>query len=842
MSNWSLDILRQSGWDVWLLVCLLATLTLVGYAIVARPWQTMLGAGLAVLIGLVAIGTGAILASSRLQNAVVGLIWTMLVLTVVSAAFYSRLLPQLGVRRTLALLSLRFLTLLLLVPMLFEPVLRFVTRPRPEKPLIFLIDASGSMSFPDVQNGPTRLQSVYQVLRPQLERISEHFVPRYYTFATEATRLDKPEELSRVTPDGKATDIVRSVTGALGGEVRPDAAVILISDGIDNVSPSAADSLRAFPRPIHTVRVGSEQAEPAALANVAIDNIDTSEDFVVNHETKVKVTVKSSALANRVVEVKLAELDAQGRPAGNPASKTLVLQPLPEGQIAEIPFRPRSVGVQRLAIWIDPIAGERSTVDNRQEFQGLALDPRIKVLYIEGRVRPEYTQLNRALARDPNIEVATLLRITQERFATAGTIDGKAIDRIPVTADEWKGIDVVILGDMDSSFLNRVQQAAIEQFVLRGGGLLMIGGQNNFGPGGYKDSPIEKALPVFVGEVSSPQERTPFVPKITLDGQTHPAMEGLAEWFSGEAGESTSAATRPALPPLRGNVVVAKPKSGAQVLLTHADRPGPDGQPQIVLAAQRYGEGRSAAFTADTTFLWYLPLRGMGQDSPYNRFWGQLIRWLANSDVRNRQRGPGVDGLLSKSTYQLGESVKVRAMVRDERGDATRYAQVNLLLRKADGSDTRQLPLNTVETRTGLYDVTIPSPDKGDWTVELSAAKEGRTLGKQSLKFTVIPPAEEMLKLAANPALLRAIAQNTKGFHCELAQLPSLIDQLIRAETSKTTARQVTVPLASAFRTFLALFRAYPDWPAKYDFPIQAFLILVLLTGEWLLRRQWQLP
>ena len=81
--------------------------------------------------------------------------------------------------------------------------------------------------------------------------------------------------------------------------------------------------------------------------------------------------------------------------------------------------------MHKLAVWIDPIPGERSTVDNRQEFQGLALDPRIKVLYVEGRARPEYKYLNRALGHDPNIEEsASLLRIQENRSpppATAST-------------------------------------------------------------------------------------------------------------------------------------------------------------------------------------------------------------------------------------------------------------------------------------------------------------------------------------------------------------------------------------------------------------------------------------
>jgi uncharacterized membrane protein len=568
-----------------------------------------------------------------------------------------------------------------------------------------------------------------------------------------------------------------------------------------------------------------------------VENVETADDFTVNHQTQVKATIKSTALSNRVIDVKMAEIDDKGKSIGEATSAKLVLQSLPEGQSVELAYKPKSIGVHRLAVWVDPVAGERSTIDNRQEFQGLALDPRIKVLYIEGRVRPEYTQLNRALNRDPNIEVATLLRIQRDRFAASGNVDGQKFTSIPTTIDDWKKFDVVILGDLDSSFLTRIQQQAIEQFTSAGGGLLMIGGQNNFGPGGYENTPVEKALPVFVGGLKSPQETSEFVPRFSAEGVIHPAMQGLAEWFGVE--DKPAAKT---LPPLRGNVVVPKPKSGAQVLLVHPGRPGPDGNAQIVLATERYGKGRSAAFTIDTTYLWYLPLRGLGQDSPYNRLWGQLVRWLAGEDVKNRQRGAGVEGLLNKSLFKLGESVKVRAMVRDEHGDATRYAQVNLTLKSSANKESRQFPMKPSQARTGMYEVTIPNPDKGDYVIELNATKEGKPLGKQGLKFTVIPPADEMLKIAANPTLLAALSERTKGFHYRLEQLPALIDELIRSDPTANLAKSESVRISNFVGTALALAGRPPHWNKKYDLPMQGMLIILILSTEWILRRKWQLP
>jgi uncharacterized membrane protein len=834
----SFDILGQRDFDLWIALCAAAALVLLSYA-VARPlWRTPRGWLALVFIAAGVAGTALVIALPSLHSRFVGLWWTPITLVLLAATFYLSLLPTLGIWRVATLLTFRTIALAMLVSMLFDPVLRYVHRPRPERPMLICIDASGSMSFPDVQNGPTRIQSVWQTLRPQLPKIKEHFIPQFFTFATSLQLLDKPDELAKLQADGKATDIVGGLNALQGKSSAPDAAIILISDGIDNTSPSVVDALKYSSRPIHTVSVGSDQAEPATMANIAVENVETADDFTVNHETKVKATIKSSALPNRVVDVKMAEVDDKGKIIGETASDKLVLQPLPEGQAVELPYKPRSVGVHRLAVWVDPVAGERSTIDNRQEFQGLALDPRIKVLYIEGRVRPEYTQLNRALNRDPNMELATLLRIQQDRFTASGNVDGQKFTKMPATMDEWKRFDVVILGDLDSSFLSKIQQESIEQLTVGGAGLLMVGGQNNFGPGGYENTPIEKALPVFVGGLESPQEKSEFVPRLTAEGASHPAMEGLADWFGVEENKGAKE-----LPPLRGNVVVPRAKSGAQILATHADRLAPDGAKtgQIVLAVERYGKGRSAAFTIDTTYLWYIPLRAMGQDSPYNRLWGQLVRWLAGEDVKNRQRGAGVEGLLNKSLFQLGESVKVRAMVRDERGDATRYAQVNLTLKGFGKEEKRQFPLAPSEARTGMYEVTIPNPDKGDYVIELSATKDGKPLGKQELKFTVIPPADEMLKIAANPTLLAQLADHTKGFHYRLEQLPTLIDELIKTDPTANTAKAESVRLSNFIRTGMALSGRNPTWNKKYDLPMQGMLIVVILAGEWMLRRKWEL-
>lgn len=830
-------MVRQGGWDLWLLVCAAGSVVLLSYILLGRVWNTARGR-LTLILGSIGIaGTLLVLVFPPLHQPKVGLVWTFSLLSILSATFYLNLREQLTVARTAVLLGMRITALALLVPMLFEPVVRFITIPKPEKPLIFLIDTSGSMSFPDIQNGPTRLQAVWQALRPELDTIKSHFVPSYFTFDSDCRELKSADELARLPADGKSTDIVTAVSTALSKTTREDAAIVLMTDGIDNTSPNAADAVRASALPINTIRVGSDQAEPASVANVAVDNIESPDDFAVNHETTIKATIKSTALANRVVDVKMSEIDDNGKPIGELKTQKLVLQPTPQGQVVELPFKPTTVGLHRGAVWIDPIAGERNTLDNRQEFQGLAIDPRIKVLYIEGSARLEYKWTRQAFISDSNIELATYLRKTVKDFEQAGTVDGEPFTGLPVSPNQWKKFDVIILADLDISYFTLAQQRGIEEFVSNGGGLLMLGGQNSFGPGGFGDTSIEKALPVFVGDRNVGQDKSKFVPEMTSDGETHPILDGLGDWFATEA----KPAARP-LPPLNGNSIVEKPKSGAQVLLVHQDRTGPDGKPEIVLAVQRYGQGRSAAFTIDTTYLWYLPLRGLGQDSPYNKLWGQMVRWLAGQDVRDRQRGAGLEALINKSVYQLGESVKLRVRVRDEHGDATSHAQVSVTMTNKSDNKPKTLQVPANDSQVGLYELIVPNPPKGDYEMEVAATHDGKELGRHKLGFTVLPPEDEMLKLAANPQLLTAIANETHGSYYELGQFPQLIDQLIRADPKFGQPQQRSVPLDDYVRDLAALVGQDPQWDAKYDLPMQALVMFALLVGEWFLRRRWQLP
>jgi hypothetical protein len=81
----------------------------------------------------------------------------------------------------------------------------------------------------------------------------------------------------------------------------------------------------------------------------------------------------------------------------------------------------------------------------------------------------------------------------------------------------------------------------------------------------------------------------------------------------------------------------------------------------------------------------------------------------------------------------------------------------------------------------------------------------------------------EMDTLARNEATLRMIAARTGGRYADVSGLPEVIDQII----DRQKALAAPAP-KGAIRQL-------------YNFPLLFLVFVGLLTGEWLLRRNWQL-
>ncbi len=109
-----------------------------------------------------------------------------------------------------------------------------------------------------------------------------------------------------------------------------------------------------------------------------------------------------------------------------------------------------------------------------------------KVLYIEGDPSRGRRYLVPALTKE-NIDV--------ELRPSTG---------LPSTLAGYENFDAVVLSDVPGYKVTHQKMKVAEQYVrTKGGGFIMVGGENSFGPGGWSRTPMEQMLPVsFDGEKS----------------------------------------------------------------------------------------------------------------------------------------------------------------------------------------------------------------------------------------------------------------------------------------------------------------------------------------------------
>ncbi len=195
-----------------------------------------------------------------------------------------------------------------------------------------------------------------------------------------------------------------------------------------------------------------------------------------------------------------------------------------------------------------------------------------------------------------------------------------AMNGFPYTRDAIDRFDVVILSDIGTNTLllpdrtsirsepspNRLH--LIRDFVLGGGGLLMVGGYLTFqgiqAKGNYKGSAVEEVLPIELF-ASDDRNEQPQGISPTIVNEKHPVLTGLSDW-----------------PQFLGyNRSTLRPE--AQALATFGDDP--------FIAVRDVGRGRSAVFSSDCGPHWGPP--AFVTWAGYAPLWTNLVTWLAARKV-----------------------------------------------------------------------------------------------------------------------------------------------------------------------------------------------------------------
>ena len=662
--------------------------------------------------------------------------------------------------------TLRSLALVLILFCLLRPVVT-TSQVMPQETLLgVLFDSSQSMTITDMPGRDSRLDAVQERFFDDglIDRLAENFQIRNFQFDGATRRVADGDEGSTPGTASSIGQALNYVNDQLNG--LPLAALVLVTDGADNSQTDpviAAQDSGNRQVPVFTVGVGQQDIP----RDIGIVDVSAAKTVLEGSVFTVQVSINHRGYSGRQVVMSVKEGGA------TVATEPVVLGPDGVTRRYELELTPERPELIVYELNVEQQDGEIIPENNSYSFLVDNTEkPPLDVLYVEGHPRNEYKFIRRAVEGDTSIRLATYLQTGPEKYYRQGIRSPTELsDGFPRDRESLYAYEAVILGDIEENFFSVEQLQMIEDFVAeRGGGLMTTGMVDDE----FIGTPVADILPVTLvqgallpghlrGGIRRGDHPTGelFVPRLTANGEHSPLLR--------LAGDDVVNRVRwGELPSLQGVYVTGRVKPGATVLLEHPLLLYRD-QPLPVVAAQRYGSGRSMSITTASTWRWQMMMPAANQY--HETLWRQLLRWLA---VEAKER---VAIELDREFYNVGDTVNVTARVLDDEyepdNDATLWLQATNPLDQASDA-----PMEWDIEEDGVYRSSFTADEEGVYSLLVdvaSAAGDAATdVSEKRSAFVVTPSLREYADAEMDRGLLERISEASGGRYFNLAGVGAL--------------------------------------------------------------------
>jgi hypothetical protein len=227
-----------------------------------------------------------------------------------------------------------------------------------------------------------------------------------------------------------------------------------------------------------------------------------------------------------------------------------------------------------------------------------------------------------------------------------------------------------------------------------------------------------------------------------------------------------------------------------------------------LLAAQRYGRGRAAAFAPQDSWLWQMHATVALEDLSHETFWRQMLRWLVE-ETPDR-----LEVTASPARPGPGQAITVRAELWDSAYSGVNDAAVRGTVTAPSGVE-RSIGLDWILGQHGAYRGVFTAAEAGLYRIDIESARGGDSLRADPSWVWVADQGADFVDAELRTPFLRRIAEETGGRYYPLDAIGSLPDDVVYTESG------ITVTEAKEL----------------WDAPLVFFLLLGLLAAEWSFRR-----
>ena len=694
---------------------------------------------------------------------------------------------------------------------MLRPAIQFSETDKKSGQLIILADRSRSVKTADAPGGATRRESLLQIWedsREIIDALQEEIDILIYDFDRELHPVDELGELAEgdMTAIGAVLeDLLREQQG------RRTVAVLLLSDGAERSMAPFNKDPRIVARqyggmgiPIYTVPFGTS-ALADSTSDLAVDELRV-DPFVFEKKTvPVSVNVSTRGAVGRPLTVRLLVEDRTGKKRGEAGemkipsaidnaviSKQIVPSHNEEVISVDLFWVPQQPGQYKIAVEVVPLEGELRVKNNRQETIVTVQRGGITVAYFNSPTNePKFL---RTINRSDKIQLDFQL-----------VLSGTSRRRTELDADwfEPDRYDVYIIGDVAADVFGRELLQALNERVQEGAGLLMTGGRWSFGPGGYARTPVEELLPVAMSPAET-QFGNRISPElhITEDVKMLPAEHGLNAFVMQIDTKAMNRQRWEGLPPLNGANRI-RPKKGLVQTWAETEDKLP------LLLAQEIGGARVAAFAGDSTWRWAMH----GHSDVHERFWRQLILWLAHKEYDGDQP---VWVRVEPANFMPAAPVNIAFGARTDDGRPLPDAKFSIEVTTPNLEKHQPAPQQSdTEHLADFRETMIP----GDYWVKVSATHDGESLGFDAFaRFLVDARDLELDNPVTDVDLLEDLSELSGGTSFPPEQFRSFLNRMLEEGIGNLELTQTQ------------RFTLWDNWYFLLVF-------VMLMTAEWTVRK-----
>ena len=716
--------------------------------------------------------------------------WPIVILTTVGLialvmVTYRAQLKTLPPRVSKILLGLKLAAVIVLAFAMLRPALQKSETDESQVQLLVVNDVSRSMNTTDMPGGNSRFKAV----RSDVEKILAK--TKGWTEKVEVRVFDFSKGISPYDPalkegTGDQTDFGKTLEELLRAtREKKTLGILLLSDGAQRALPpaidplSAARSLADAEARLYAFGYGGASLAGSSL-DLGIEDLVVPEIVFEKNRVPVRAKLRATGAAGRKVRVRILVEDRSGRALGEagdmkPASAVQQSRPFQEIDIKgeseivplDLSFAAMVSGEVKISLQAEPIENELLTGNNQRGTIITVKKGGVKVAYFD-TLRPEQRWL-RAISGADKIQ----LDFQEIRGGSTSPT------RVDPTMFQRGRYDVYIIGDVRAEVFGDESLKLLAQRLDEGSSLLMTGGVQNFAVGGYATSAIADWIPV---ELDPADAKPPgVVNKATQNMALQkmiPTDDRAGEYVMQLGPPDKNKALWASLPPLKGTTRFKAINANLEPWARNAE-----GEP--LLFAMPRQRSRIAAFAGDTTYLWWTV--GDKQEL-HQRFWRQLILWLARKEADSDQP---VWVKVAPRSFAPGSKVDLQFGARTSDGLPLDDADFQVEVTNPEGQKTSVTPRKFgTENLAEFAGGAVP----GDYWVRAKASHKGKPLDyTAATRFIVDARDLELDYPSADYDFLKELSSITGGQSLKPEEIGTLLDRL--KDTKTTLTRVQSTPL-----------------------------------------------